>query len=310
MKYKHIIIDGNNRFYKSYYTKNNAGYSGITNFISHLQWLEQNLVEEDYTIHIVFDPINVKGDTSKRKLIDPDYKSNRKEKSDDFYFVLSRLKEVLLNYSSRILLYENQEFEADDFVPIIINRIREEENPMILISSEDEDWMRCVDSKVHWFAKSKIFNPIKLYELKGYGVTKHSVILTKVFKSDKSDNIKSPLTVKISEKDLAEIRINCLTISDLINKIDILHLKEDLKNDIIKNKSRLEQNYKLIDFMPMSDDDFEISITKAVKNNIVRKQMYIKLHIDYKQIEPDLLLEERCLTGNKIDLFGDDEIRV
>lgn len=314
MKYEYFIVDGMNLFFKSYHTKKGNythPYAGLINFISFLKWLENNLAYSNYKIHIVWD---AKGEStenkSKRKMIDPDYKRNRSNTkfTGEMENVYHRLKEILVFYSDKVTMYENCEFEGDDFVPEIIKDLKKESN--ILLVSEDEDWARSISENIHWFAKGHIYTSEKYFQKFGYYPTKNRIILYKSLKGDTSDNIKKPLNGRISKQDLSTILTEINNLNDLKENINSLDIKENLKDDIRSNFYRIKLNWQLIDFLPFDDYDMEISKIPCKKNNILRKEMYIKLGIDYSSLEPELKEIQKKLSGNSPDLFGEDIIRI
>ena len=149
---------------------------------------------KDCRVYYLFD--NAKTTVLKnRKLLDEEYKKNRKVQPDWFYDGLNLIELILKFYRDNSCTYRIQNIEADDFVlPIIDNYVKEHDK--VIMFSTDIDWCRALlndeehDIKVVQYTKNNEILTIKTFTEKfGFKPTVTNVTFWKTFYGDDSDNI-------------------------------------------------------------------------------------------------------------------------
>ena len=130
-----------------------------------------------------------------RKLLDEEYKKNRKVQPDYFYDGLNMIELILKFYRDNSCIYRKQGCEADDYVlPIIDNYVKEHDKVMMF--STDIDWCRALlsdeehDIKVVQYTKGNEILSTKTFAEKfGFKPTVTNVTFWKTFYGDESDHI-------------------------------------------------------------------------------------------------------------------------
>jgi 5'-3' exonuclease len=211
------------------------------------------------------------GNSSKRKVIYPQYKENRIQEHNEFKvqsftFQKERVKQYLEEMFVRQVNVENN--EADDLIAYYCH-IAESET--ITIFSSDKDLTQLISDKVSIYspsAKQMYKNGDKI-KLKEHEIPHNNILTYKILTGDKSDNIDGIyyLGDKTLFKLFPELLEQELTITDILSKAETL-LKEDKENTALKNlltgktKSGIygdeyyEINKKIVDLSdPMIDDE-------------------------------------------------------
>lgn len=135
-----------------------------------------------------------------RKLLDEEYKKNRKEQPTYFYDGLNMVELILKFYRDNSCIYRKEGLEADDFVANILDTYIKEHDKVITFST-DMDWCRCLmddtqnDIKVVQYTKNNEMLTVKSFEEKyGFKPTYSNVCFFKCFYGDESDHILATLS--------------------------------------------------------------------------------------------------------------------
>ena len=127
-----------------------------------------------------------------RKLLDEEYKKNRKEQPTYFYDGLNMVELILKFYRDNSCIYRKEGLEADDFVANILDTYIKEHDKVITFST-DMDWCRCLmddtqnDIKVVQYTKNNEILTVKSFEEKyGFKPTYSNVCFYKCFYGDES----------------------------------------------------------------------------------------------------------------------------
>ena len=268
---KTLLVDGNNLMkigfhgVKDYYHNGNH-IGGIWHF---LNTIRRFIEEHNFDKIVVF--WDGEGNSSKRKIIYPQYKENRIQeqneyKAQSFSFQKDRVKQYLEEMFVRQVNVDNN--EADDLIAYYC-QIAENEN--ITIFSSDKDLTQLISENVSIYspsAKQMYKNGDKI-KLKEHEIPHNNILTYKILTGDKSDNIDGIyyLGDKTLFKLFPELLEQELTITDILSKAETL-LKEDKENTALKNlltgktKSGIygdeyyEINKKIVDLSePMIDDE-------------------------------------------------------
>jgi 5'-3' exonuclease len=268
---KTLLVDGNNLMkigfhgVKDYYHNGNH-IGGIWHF---LNTIRRFIEEHNFDKIVVF--WDGEGNSSKRKIIYPQYKENRIQEQNEFKvqsftFQKERVKQYLEEMFVRQVNVDNN--EADDLIAYYCQIA---ENEKITIFSSDKDLTQLISENVSIYspsAKQMYKNGDKI-KLKEHEIPHNNILTYKILTGDKSDNIDGIyyLGDKTLFKLFPELLEQELTITDILSKAETL-LKEDKENTALKNlltgktKSGIygdeyyEINKKIVDLSdPMIDDE-------------------------------------------------------
>jgi 5'-3' exonuclease len=268
---KTLLVDGNNLMkigfhgVKDYYHNGNH-IGGIWHF---LNTIRRFIEEHNFDKIVVF--WDGEGNSSKRKIIYPQYKENRIQEQNEFKvqsftFQKERVKQYLEEMFVRQVNVDNN--EADDLIAYYCQIA---ENEKITIFSSDKDLTQLISENVSIYspsAKQMYKNGDKI-KLKEHEIPHNNILTYKILTGDKSDNIDGIyyLGDKTLFKLFPELLEQELTITDILSKAENL-LKEDKENTALKNlltgktKSGIygdeyyEINKKIVDLSdPMIDDE-------------------------------------------------------
>jgi len=269
MRYRFLIIDSNNLFWRNWHIVSKFYYQGVTEnpylntiyrSIQEILKLQKIYECSDQHVFLLFD--NCSSKTKNRKMIYPQYKNDRDVETapSNIYYSLSLFKELLKAYSDKFILVYRKGYEADDLtLPLknaLLKSLRKTEKMMFI--SGDLDWARNIDSNSHWYNWKVVYDREGFLKKEGYWPKENSVKLYKTFKGDSSDNI--PVGVKAMPYDV---------LMDILEKYDsleeifkgLLTAKYDQKviKRIYDSKRQLWINYKLVDFIPL-----DVSIEETI----------------------------------------------
>jgi 5'-3' exonuclease len=265
---------------------------GIYTSLKMIQRIESNYLSENGRVYFLFD--NPSSGEVRRQDIDPDYKINRKKKDPQFYRGLDYLQLVLRNYKSGYRVIQRPETEADDLVVPILKSF-EGHNHFVLLVSNDMDWSRAIDDKVHWLVhsgdKDVIYDRDLFFNKYGFYPGPDEVCLYKALRGDVSDNIIAGVK-NIPEQVVLEIIHKVKSIQNMFLKLSDIQIDEQWKKAIRQNKGRIQINLMLIDYQRLSITDIrEYTIISEFNKNMLL--MYYRIFcFDINQIDPRLNCKE------------------
>ena len=266
-----LLVDGNNLMkigfhgVKEYYHNGNH-IGGIWHF---LNTTRRFIEEQNFDKVVVF--WDGEGNSSKRKIIYPQYKENRIQEQNEFKvqsftYQKDRVKQYLEEMFVRQINVENN--EADDLIAYYCQLAKDEK---ITIFSSDKDLTQLISQNVSIYSPSakQTYNYGDKIKLKEHEIPHNNILTYKILTGDKSDNIDGIyyLGDKTLFKLFPELLEQELTITDILTKAETL-LKEDKENTALKNlltgktKSGIYGdeyyviNKKIVDLSePMIDDE-------------------------------------------------------
>lgn len=293
--YKYVIVDTNLWYHRNYQTHQNLTYEvekrtmvtgGIYGFlISIKKW--KKLFNPEAEFYFLFDNPDTKTNI-RSQIIDPTYKLSRKKYPSVFYRGLDFLHLLLLSYSDKFSTVYGTGYESDDIVPYILKSINiNEENKAILVS-EDLDWSRLISDNVHQYMKGKIFDKRVFHEQYQFFPSTESVTLYKTIRGDRVDDI--PVGVpRLPTKKLIKLIDDYKDIYDVLDNLEIIsYLSEKWKKEIVKRKSRLTLNHKLVTFFSINESHIEDFTNKGKYQPKILKNIYETLGFDIYDLDKRL----------------------
>jgi 5'-3' exonuclease len=181
----------------------------------------------------------LEGIPKKRLDIDPNYKGQREYNNKDNFNEQRDIIIDLLNRYFPITLVKHEDYECDDIIGYLANKNKEENNDVVIVSS-DTDFIQCINDNV------KLYNPVK----KSY-IEKptHDYVLWKSLKGDASDNIQG--FKGIGDKRAKKLCEN----------------KDELVSFLMHegHKEKLDQNVFMIKLHDLSEDEDNIKYFDMIK---------------------------------------------
>jgi 5'-3' exonuclease len=257
---------------------------GIYNSLRMIQRIERDYLQPEGEVYFLFD--NCHSGINKRKEIDPDYKANREKKDEAFYRSLDFLHLVLLNYKNNYKTVKVEGSEADDLVDTLVKM-----NPddSILLVSNDLDWFRAIRENVHVAKYEKgnyhIYDKDEFVEKYGFEPTVTKMCMYKSFKGDSGDNV--PIGVEgIRTKVLVKLVSEFDSIQDIIRHVDELdYVSDTFKERIKENTPRLLMNYKLVDYLDISEEQINEGTYDCSFNPRTLNSLYQTLEFDVSRLD-------------------------
>ena len=293
MKYQNIILDGPNLFWRCWFNNtsecilgdNNVYSGGIAEFIDRIKKLRKQFGNNDTKFFILFD--NPESTVKMRKEIDETYKSHRlnNKYSNEINKSIQYLKEILRSYFDNTYMATIENYEADDIVKPLLEKIEEGSGGNILLLSADLDWSRSIFEgdtySVHWFNFKKLYTAEEFKKEYGFFSGGNRIKLYKAFKGDASDCI--PNAVPYLPKDILlhiletynELSMNNLFPALMLDK----YITSKWKIKIKDSENRIKKNYTLVDFIKIEEnlDDY---IQECKRNKTLARVWYKIIGLD------------------------------
>lgn len=277
--YDYLVIDGQNLFWRSNILsieeaeeldKGLINKYTVRNFFENLDNLINIYARHDSKIMLLFD--NSLSRINIRKSLDNTYKSHRdkNEVPSGTYETLDIIKEIIKHRNDNYYLCYCSGYEADDLTPIVKN-IKNEYEYCLFIST-DLDWARNVTITDHWFNYSKVYDIPSFTNDFGFVPNNNSLKIFKAIKGDKSDNIKVGVP-GITKEQISYIISKYTDIYEFYSNLDDKNL-ESVKHLFVNNKERVILNYKLVDFLKLTESFNDICYKCSCNLSIV--EMYYK----------------------------------
>jgi hypothetical protein len=263
LKYKNLIIDCNNLFWRSSINAiehcieidSNPIYSiAIESAIIKLNELCKKFGYIDSNIYLLFD--NPKSQINIRKIItNGQYKHSRELKNTpiNFYKTLNVFVEILKSYSNHYFILRAESLEADDLTLPIRTFIKPEKNNECLFISADLDWARNIDDFCHWFNYYTLYTKeefIKKYEFNPIGKT---IQLWKALKGDNSDCVPNAIPY-LPDTILKDILHKFKDIDDMYKKLWEQNYHEKWKIKLKEAEVQIRINFQTVDFIILEKD--------------------------------------------------------
>ncbi len=238
-----VIIDGNSLLYRAFYAlpllqnrrgeHTNAVY-GFTNMLF-------KLIDEekpDY-LTVAFDPPK----PTFRSRIDESYKAQREKAPPELGEQILRAHQIL--QAMGIPVYEIEDFEADDVIGTLADRVAEKGHQVTVVSG-DADLLQVIGAGVTVLLTKKGITKMERYDLKrlkeDYGLEPWQVIDYKALKGDSSDNI--PGVPGIGEKTARRLIEDYENLENIYHNID--NLKKKTGANLLEYRDQLYTGRELV----------------------------------------------------------------
>lgn len=267
MHYNNLIIDVNNLYFRAYngfdfktttYKGRIIQVQGIEGSLLMINKIIREYMKPNGRIYFLFD--NPTSRDKHRKMLNPEYKSNRENLPVSFFRGLDYLELILKNYRDDTFIVRQKETEADDWVlPIVENNRRKEDETFLMVST-DLDWARSLSETVHWLDKKKLVTPEIFVAEYGFYPTVESVCFYKTFYGDKVDNIK-PTIKQLSMKAFGEVIEKAESIYQFLELVEARKLSwvDDgwVRRIMTTEREALIENWRLVNFLPLTGADLK-----------------------------------------------------
>ena len=263
MRYKTVIFDSNNAWWRSWYSnatdilqgKNVLYTGGIEQFFKNIKKIRDEFGYIDGTkLYFLFD--NTVSTLELRKIISGGtYKSHRltKKSQEILYKDLEYLIEIIKCYDNNFLVVRKEKCEADDLVKPILDRLKIDKNNKCLLVSVDMDWSRSITEDIHWYNYKDVMGRDKFNKKYGFDPLGKSVQLYKAIRGDSADSIKSSVP-NIPEKIVLDIVNNYEDVNELMRELWETDYPTNWKHKIKEHEMDIRKNYKLVDFIDIQDN--------------------------------------------------------
>lgn len=256
---KILVVDGSNLLFQMFYGMpsriyNNKGIGiwGVLGFVGALLRIIRE-VKPNY-VAVFFD-----GEIdNKKKLIDTDYKANRIDYSELKYeeTPFSQLPYIYIALEYMGISYaETTSCEVDDWIAGYVELYGNDNE--IIISSFDTDFFQLITETVSVLRyrgkKTVICTPG--FILEKYGIKACQFADFKSLVGDKADNIVG--VERVGVKTAAKLLREFDTLENIINNTEKIK-NQAIKEAIMRNEKRLQQNYRLIKLGGIEKIPFEL----------------------------------------------------
>jgi DNA polymerase-1 len=304
---KILVIDGLNTFIRSWSTAPNLNDNG-----DHIGGIVGTLKSIGYAIRtinptrvvVVFDG---KGGSQSRKEIYDGYKSERgknkikmrlnrattvemnpEEEGVSMRRQMAALGELLSLLPVSIMIYDG--IEADDVMAYIATTLRQENEKVVLMSS-DKDFLQLVNKDVSVYSpsKKKIYNIPEVVE--EYGIHPHNFINFRMMDGDKSDNVEgvAGLGIKTILKIFPMLKEEKVyTTEDMVEYINTVEKKTKAHESFLNNLEICERNRKLMQLAePSFSGNLRMKIMDRYNEPTIKfdKQAFLKVGLKHRIIE-------------------------
>lgn len=282
MKYKYIIVDVNNLFWRSVVDSGKLLASEQNDNKVEVNSLFQGIVQEslkrvksivdrfgysDSIYYFLMD--NPNSQINRRKLMsEGQYKHARDKKKvpEQFYKTLNIFADILKSYSDNYFVVRGEGLEADDLTFPVIKALTFDYHNRGVVISADLDWARNIQEFCHWFNWMDVYDTSSFERKYGYQPLGNRIKMVKAISGDNSDSI--PPGVPYFPKELTYKLIEKYnTVDELIQNVwRDSDIPEQWKKKIFDNSTQLQINYQLVDFIPI-ERPLEDFITKGQRNS-------------------------------------------
>jgi 5'-3' exonuclease len=311
MRYKYIVIDSSNLFWRCCVESlkkllddpSSKIYASTieTTFKRLRQLVERFGYTKTTKIYLCFDNADSTLDWRKQ-LTGGNYKSARDKTNipPAFYDTLNLFEELCRSYSNNYYIakvscayIEDEEnplhVEADDLTPFVVEHIGKlKEKERILFVSADLDWARNISEQADWFNFLNIYNIEsfqKKYEFKPNG---SQIKMYKALKGDNSDSIPNAVP-GLRKEILFDIIKSFKDPNDLHENLWSKKYPKNWKVKIHEAYQQIQINYKLVDFADLSFLNLN-EVIFSCKENIPVLKRWWKMY----NLQPEIRMIEKA----------------
>jgi DNA polymerase-1 len=296
-KNKLLLVDGNSVAFRAFFALHNSlerfkNKNGLhTNAIYAFNNMFENVMAKENPSHVLvaFDA----GKTTFRTEFYAEYKAGRSKTPGEFKEQMPYIRELLTGLG--VKYYELDNYEADDIIGTLANKVSKEEFDVVVLSGDRDLTQLATDSiKVDITIKGvsdiESYTPEHVAE-KYDGLTPNQIIDMKGLAGDASDNI--PGVTKIGEKTAIKLLKEYGSVEGIYENIDKLKASK-MKENLINDKEQAFMSKRLATIDTNSPVDVNIDDLKYEGKNLDKLVPFYK-EMDFKQFLSKLDIEEEAV---------------
>jgi DNA polymerase-1 len=296
-KNKLLLVDGNSVAFRAFFALHNSlerfkNKNGLhTNAIYAFNNMFENVMAKENPTHVLvaFDA----GKTTFRTEFYAEYKAGRSKTPGEFKEQMPYIRELLTGLG--VKYYELDNYEADDIIGTLANKVSKEEFDVVVLSGDRDLTQLATDSiKVDITIKGvsdiESYTPEHVAE-KYDGLTPNQIIDMKGLAGDASDNI--PGVTKIGEKTAIKLLKEYGSVEGIYENIDKLKASK-MKENLINDKEQAFMSKRLATIDTNSPVDVNIDDLKYEGKNLDKLVPFYK-EMDFKQFLSKLDIEEEAV---------------
>ncbi|WP_086348046.1 DNA polymerase I [Candidatus Enterococcus clewellii] len=293
-KNKLLLVDGNSVAFRAFFALHNSldrfvNKNGLhTNAIYAFHTMFENVMAKEQPTHVLvaFDA----GKTTFRTEFYAEYKAGRSKTPGEFKEQMPYIRELLTGLG--VQYYELDNYEADDIIGTLANKVPKEEFDVVVLSGDRDLTQLTTDSvKVDITVKgvSDIESYTPEYVAEKYdGLTPLQIIDMKGLAGDTSDNI--PGVTKIGEKTAIKLLKEYGSVEGVYEHIDEMK-KSKMKENLINDKENAFMSTRLATIEVNAPVDVDINSLKYEGKDLDKLVPFYK-EMEFKQFLSKLNIEE------------------
>ncbi|MHC5216119.1 DNA polymerase I [Enterococcus sp. LJL128] len=293
-KNKLLLVDGNSVAFRAFFALHNSlerfkNKNGLhTNAIYAFNTMFENVMAKENPTHVLvaFDA----GKTTFRTEFYAEYKAGRSKTPGEFKEQMPYIRELLTGLG--VQYYELDNYEADDIIGTLANKVPKEEFDVVVLSGDRDLTQLATDSvKVDITVKGvsdlETYTPEYVAE-KYDGLRPLQIIDMKGLAGDTSDNI--PGVTKIGEKTAIKLLKEYGSVEGIYEHIDELK-QSKMKENLINDKEQAFMSKRLATIEVNAPVDIDIDSLKYEGKDLDKLVPFYK-EMEFKQFLSKLNIEE------------------
>lgn len=211
-----------------------------------------------------------------RRKYNTEYKSNRALQRREFYNTLDVIRYYYLIQTKEYHTARIPNLEADDLVPLCIEKLSPNKDKKILLISNDSDWCRYLDTNIQYLPElgNGPVDRAKFLSIHGYEPTEGKIILYKIIHGDSADNIPavfSDLTANMKKYIMDQFD----DIQDLMINVGKYTLTKPLAPIVKERELDIRLAFQMLSAIPVTKEHFNAIYTSG-RNSITMLDMINK----------------------------------
>jgi DNA polymerase-1 len=293
-KKKLLLVDGNSVAFRAFFALHNSlerfkNKNGLhTNAIYAFNNMFENVMQKEMPTHVLvaFDA----GKTTFRTEFYADYKAGRSKTPGEFKEQMPYIRELLTGLG--VKYYELDNYEADDIIGTLANKVDKEEFDVVVLSGDRDltqlatDTVK-VDITVKGVSDIESYTPEHVFE-KYDGLSPKQIIDMKGLAGDASDNI--PGVTKIGEKTAIKLLKQYGSVEGVYEHIDEMK-QSKMKENLINDKEQAFMSKRLATIEVDAPVTVQIEDLKYEGKDLEKLVPFYK-EMDFKQFLSKLNVEE------------------
>lgn len=273
-KYKNIIIDSSNLFWRHFSALNKGQDESpavfantIKQSLNGIKKIVADYGYENSKVYLLFD--NPDSKVNERKIISDGrykYKRHKKAVTGKFYKALNVFKKLIKHYSDNFYILESMSLEADDLTYPLKKYLKESYSKLSLFVSSDMDWARNMSKFADWYNFKTLYTNEQFFKKYEFRPSASSIKMFKTIRGDASDSIDVGVPY-LPKEILLDIVTRYKNVEQLLHNLPETKIPDNWKKKIRENEKQLKLNYQLVDFFEMNEsiEDIIFSCRRDIK---------------------------------------------